>query len=128
MLTECNPYFQPTVIRGKFPSKTGYDFSYEIWTPSNFDLKSNKKHGLLVEIYAGPGSQKVLNSWNFGLSSHYATSNCTTCLNTIHVKLDARGSGNSGDQLMHSTYKKLGWHSVEKRLKYARKPKIGSGP
>ena len=84
-------------------------FNYEIWTPDHFEKNSDEQHGLVVEIYGGPGSQKVLNRWSFGLSSHFATSNCSTCLNAIHVKLDARGSGNSGDEMMHATYKKLGW-------------------
>ena len=65
----------PSVEYGKFPSKTGFDFQYEIWTPYKFN-ELNKLHPLIVEIYGGPTSQAVKSRWGFGLSSHYATSNC----------------------------------------------------
>jgi len=101
----------PTVQYGKFPSKTGFEFQYEIWTPYKFQ-ELNKLHPIIVEIYGGPTSQAVKSRWGFGLSSHYATSNCedSGCAHAIHVKLDGRGSGNAGDELMHSVYEKLGWY------------------
>ena len=85
----------PTVKYGKFPSKTGFEFQYEIWTPYKFE-ELNKLHPIIVEIYGGPTSQAVKSRWGFGLSSHYATSNCedSGCAHAIHVKLDGRGSGN----------------------------------
>lgn len=99
----------PDVQFGKFPSRTGFNFQYEIWTPYNFDPNSSQQHPLLVEIYSGPTSQAVTSSFKFGLSDKFGTSNCETCMNAIHVKIDTRGSGNAGDELMYAVYKKLGW-------------------
>jgi len=98
----------PTITWSTFPSRTGFDFIYEIWKPFNFD--ENKKFPLLVEIYGGPTSQAVKADWSFSYSSHYGTSRCDDCANAVHIKIDTRGSGNGGDRLMHAVYGKLGWY------------------
>ena len=118
----------PTVQFNKFPSKTGFNFQYELWTPYNYDPNDfTIKHPLLVEIYSGPGSQAVTSSWSFGLSDKFTTSDCAgdECMNAIHIKIDTRGSGNAGDDLMHAVYKKLGWYEKVDMTEFVRALVLG---
>ena len=70
--------------------------------PPNFD--SSKKYPLLVDIYAGPGSQAIRSRFSLDFSDHYMTSNREVIL----ARLDARGSGNDNDFLKHAVYRKIG--------------------
>lgn len=85
-----------------YSERTGLNFSYEAFFPPNFD--ENKEYAVLVDIYAGPGSQAIRSRFSLDFSDHLMTSKN----NVILVRLDARGSGNDNDELKHSVYRKIG--------------------
>lgn len=68
--------------------------------PVNFD-HSNKYPVLMVQ-YSGPGSQMVLDEWNFGWEYYLST------LNYVVVCVDGRGTGARGSEFLKCTYKQLG--------------------
>lgn len=87
---------------GEYESSTGITFNYQMYKPQDFD--PNKKYPMMVEVYGGPGFQKVRDSWTDGWSSTHLVSQ----YDIITVNLDARGSGYRGDGIAHMMYKKLG--------------------
>jgi dipeptidyl-peptidase-4 len=87
---------------GEYESSTGITFLYQMYKPQDFDEK--KKYPMMIEVYGGPGFQKVRDSWTDGWSSTHLVSQ----YDIITVNLDARGSGYRGDGIAHMMYKKLG--------------------
>jgi len=70
-------------------------------------LDKNKKIPLLVDVYGGPGFQKVDKSWKgYDYATYMAGSN-----NIAYAVIDPRGSGYQGDAWRHAYYRKFG--SVE---------------
>lgn len=47
----------PTRTKEIYASPWGVEFIYEMFKPQNFDV--NKVYPLLIEVYGGPGFQKV---------------------------------------------------------------------
>ena len=70
------------------------DFFYILHKPPNFD--PNRKYPLLVEVYSGPGYQKVVDRYSFGYKDYVASS-----LDVIVMSFDGRGTGFRGDHIMH---------------------------
>ena len=79
-----------------------YTYQYEIWKPQNFD--ETKLYPVIVDIYAGPGSQAVTSKWSLDITDHVMLSQ----ENAVVLRVDTRGSGNAGDKLMHEVYKIVG--------------------
>nr|XP_023695700.1 dipeptidyl peptidase 4-like isoform X1 [Paramormyrops kingsleyae] len=91
-----------------------FDLWYQMILPPDFD--KSKKYPILIDVYAGPCSQKV--DYRFRLS--WATYLAST-ENIIVASFDGRGSGYQGDKIMHSIYKRLGTYEVEDQISAARK-------
>uniref|UniRef100_A0A4W6FZJ9 Fibroblast activation protein, alpha n=1 Tax=Lates calcarifer TaxID=8187 RepID=A0A4W6FZJ9_LATCA len=94
--------------------KMQYDLWYQMMLPPNF--KKSKKYPLLIDVYAGPCSQRV--DYRFKL-------NWGTYLSSTHgiiiASFDGRGSGYQGDEIMHAIYKRLGTFEVEDQIIAVRK-------
>ncbi|XP_018557910.1 dipeptidyl peptidase 4 [Lates calcarifer] len=92
----------------------GFDLWYQMMLPPNF--KKSKKYPLLIDVYAGPCSQRV--DYRFKL-------NWGTYLSSTHgiiiASFDGRGSGYQGDEIMHAIYKRLGTFEVEDQIIAVRK-------
>ena len=69
-MIELNENVQDQVAATKWPKReigqfnsakySPLDFNYELWTPDGVDLTSSKNpRPLLIEIYGGPGSNKI---------------------------------------------------------------------
>uniref|UniRef100_A0A4W6FYJ2 Fibroblast activation protein, alpha n=1 Tax=Lates calcarifer TaxID=8187 RepID=A0A4W6FYJ2_LATCA len=90
------------------------DLWYQMMLPPNF--KKSKKYPLLIDVYAGPCSQRV--DYRFKL-------NWGTYLSSTHgiiiASFDGRGSGYQGDEIMHAIYKRLGTFEVEDQIIAVRK-------
>ena len=70
-------------------------------------LSSFDKLPMLVEVYGGPGFQKVNKVWKgYDYATYMAGSN-----DIVYAVIDPRGSGYQGDAWRHSVYRKFG--SVE---------------
>lgn len=108
----------PKVEFGQFKSdKFDMRFNYELWIPEDLQLQNAKLHEypLLIEIYGGPGSNKVTSSWKKSYTQTYMVSHH----NVIVASVDARGSGRQGNKMMHATYKQIGQFEREDASDFA---------
>uniref|UniRef100_A0A8C9WRX4 Dipeptidyl peptidase 4-like n=1 Tax=Scleropages formosus TaxID=113540 RepID=A0A8C9WRX4_SCLFO len=87
---------------------------YQMMLPPNFD--KSKKYPLLIDVYAGPCSQKADYRFRLNWGSYLASSE-----NIITASFDGRGSGYQGDKILHSIYRRLGTYEVEDQLSAVRK-------
>ncbi|RXN30500.1 dipeptidyl peptidase 4-like protein [Labeo rohita] len=102
----------PSVTHGKL--KIGeFDLWYQMTLPPNFD--KSKKYPLLIDVYAGPCSQKSDFRFRVGWSTYLASTE-----QVIVASFDGRGSGYQGDKIMHALYKRLGTYEVEDQITAAR--------
>ncbi|KAL1251549.1 hypothetical protein QQF64_019345 [Cirrhinus molitorella] len=98
----------PSVTHGTL--KIGeFELWYQMTLPPNFD-KSNK-YPLLIDVYAGPCSQKSDFRFRVGWSTYLASTE-----KVIVASFDGRGSGYQGDKIMHALYKRLGTYEVEDQI------------
>uniref|UniRef100_A0A8C9VHW2 Dipeptidyl peptidase 4-like n=1 Tax=Scleropages formosus TaxID=113540 RepID=A0A8C9VHW2_SCLFO len=107
----------PTMLRGTLISVFLHFFTelwYQMMLPPNFD--KSKKYPLLIDVYAGPCSQKADYRFRLNWGSYLASSE-----NIITASFDGRGSGYQGDKILHSIYRRLGTYEVEDQLSAVRK-------
>ena len=79
------------------------------------DFNENKKYPVLMYVYGGPGSQRVINNWNNNLWHHFLTQQ-----GYIVVCVDNRGTGGKGRDFQHVTYKQLGRYESEDQIASAK--------
>ncbi|KAK6483085.1 dipeptidyl peptidase 4-like [Huso huso] len=86
---------------------------YQLTYPPLFD--TSKKYPLLIDVYAGPCSQKVDNRFRLSWATYLASTE-----QIVVASFDGRGSGYQGDDIMHAIYRKLGTLEVEDQITAAR--------
>ncbi|XP_023355012.1 dipeptidyl peptidase 4 [Sarcophilus harrisii] len=86
---------------------------YQMILPPHFD--KCKKYPLLIDVYAGPCSQKVDTTFRLSWSTYLASTE-----KIIVASFDGRGSGYQGDNIMHAIYRRLGTLEVEDQIEAAR--------
>ncbi|XP_069080355.1 dipeptidyl peptidase 4-like isoform X2 [Pleurodeles waltl] len=87
----------------------GLDLWYQMILPPHFDR--SKKYPLLIDVYAGPCSQKVDQVFRINWATYLSSTE-----NIIVASFDGRGSGYQGDEIMHKLYRKLGTVEVEDQI------------
>ncbi|KAM6129572.1 dipeptidyl peptidase 4 [Pterocles gutturalis] len=92
----------------------GYNLWYQMILPPHFDSK--KKYPLLLDVYAGPCSQKVDYIFRINWATYLASTE-----KIIVASFDGRGSGYQGDEIMHAINRRLGTYEVEDQIAAARK-------
>ncbi|XP_054237206.1 dipeptidyl peptidase 4 [Indicator indicator] len=97
-----------------FISVAGYDLWYQMILPPHFDR--SKKYPLLLDVYAGPCSQKVDSTFQINWATYLASTE-----QVIVASFDGRGSGYQGDEIMHAINRRLGTYEVEDQITAARK-------
>lgn len=102
----------PTMRRGTI-KVAGYDLWYQMFLPPGFD--ESKKYPLLIDVYAGPCSQKADFTYRVSWSTYLASTE-----KIIVASFDGRGSGFQGDTIMHEIYKRLGTYEVEDQITAAK--------
>ncbi|XP_076004944.1 dipeptidyl peptidase 4-like isoform X2 [Genypterus blacodes] len=90
-----------------------YNLWYQMTLPPGFD--ESKKYPLLIDVYAGPCSQKADLRYQVSWSTYLASTE-----GVIVASFDGRGSGYQGDQIMHEIYQRLGTYEVEDQITAAR--------
>uniref|UniRef100_A0A8C0VS79 Dipeptidyl peptidase 4 n=1 Tax=Cyanistes caeruleus TaxID=156563 RepID=A0A8C0VS79_CYACU len=95
-------------------SISGYNLWYQMILPPHFD--SSKKYPLLLDVYAGPCSQKVDKVFRISWATYLASTE-----QIIVASFDGRGSGYQGDEIMHAINRRLGTYEVEDQIAAARK-------
>ena len=85
-----------------FKFKTSENIELNAWLikPPKFDKKT--KYPVIVTQYSGPGSQEVLDNWDFGWDNLLAQQGF------IVVCVDSRGTGARGENFRKLTYLQLG--------------------
>ncbi|XP_060923121.1 dipeptidyl peptidase 4-like [Limanda limanda] len=91
----------------------GFDLWFQMFLPPDFD--ESKKYPLLIDVYAGPCSQKADYIYRVSWSTYLASTE-----KIIVASFDGRGSGFQGDKLMHQIYKRLGTYEVEDQITAAK--------
>ncbi len=80
--------------------------------PPDFD--PSKKYPVFFDVYGGPGTQAVYNSWPGTMQQWYANEGF------IVVQVDNRGSGGRGTAFKHAVYKQLGKWEVNDYVETAK--------
>ncbi|XP_036109464.1 dipeptidyl peptidase 4 isoform X1 [Molossus molossus] len=88
-------------------------FWYQMILPPHFD--KFKKYPLLIDVYAGPCSQKADATFTLNWATYLASTE-----NIIVASFDGRGSGYQGDKIMHAINRRLGTLEVEDQIEAAR--------
>nr|AZO92860.1 dipeptidyl peptidase 4 [Tylonycteris pachypus] len=91
----------------------GMKFWYQMILPPHFD--KSKKYPLLIDVYAGPCSQKADATFTLNWATYLASTE-----NIIVASFDGRGSGYQGDKIMHAINRRLGTLEVEDQIEAAR--------
>ncbi|XP_037102120.1 dipeptidyl peptidase 4-like [Syngnathus acus] len=104
---------QMPTVRRETITVAGYKLWYKMYLPPGFD--ESKKYPLLIDVYAGPCSQKVDFTYRVSWSTYLASTE-----KIIVASFDGRGSGYQGDKIMHKLYKRLGTYEVEDQITAAR--------
>lgn len=117
---EDNSVFKSLISDISMPTMTrdtikidGFDLWYQMIFPPGFD--KSKKYPLLIDVYAGPCSQKASYRYGVSWSTYLASTE-----KIIVASFDGRGSGYQGDKIMHKIYKRLGTYEVEDQITAAR--------
>lgn len=78
----------------------------------DFDGKDERtKYPMLVRVYAGPGSIRVLNSFSVGYQTYQVTKQ-----KIIYVEIDGRGMSQNGMNMMFAVNNKLGSFEIEDQI------------
>ncbi|KAL1786315.1 dipeptidyl peptidase 4 [Sigmodon hispidus] len=88
-------------------------FWYQMILPPHFD--ESKKYPLLLDVYAGPCSQKADAIFRLNWATYLASTE-----NVIVASFDGRGSGYQGDKIMHAINRRLGTFEVEDQIEAVR--------
>nr|CAI9693370.1 unnamed protein product [Rangifer tarandus platyrhynchus] len=91
----------------------GTKFWYQMILPPHFD--KSKKYPLLIEVYAGPCSQKADAVFRLNWATYLASTE-----NIVVASFDGRGSGYQGDKIMHAINRRLGTFEVDDQIEATR--------
>ncbi|XP_066142591.1 inactive dipeptidyl peptidase 10 [Euwallacea fornicatus] len=89
----------------------GYRAHVRLFLPPGLREDEITRYPLVVQVYGGPGSQLVTESWRIDWNTFLAGNK-----NFIIAQIDGRGSGGQGHQLLHKVYFKLGSVEVADQL------------
>ncbi len=87
-----------------FTCKTSDGVELNGWMIKPADFDPSKKYPVLMSVYGGPGSQEVLDRWDYYQVWHQHLAS----KGYIIVSVDNRGTGARGAEFRKCTYRKLG--------------------
>lgn len=96
----------PRIQYLRVPLPDGHSAAVKLIIPAEIgDLESatNQSYPLVVDVYAGPNSVRVVDSFALGYKMFLVTSR-----KVIYCYIDGRGSGNKGKRLLFTVNNKLG--------------------
>lgn len=103
-LNEMKGY--PTTIYGTWnnPKWGGLQHNFEMFVPKSFFVEGNtRKYPVFLEVYGGPGYQKVQQTFKTG----WTQAHLPGAYDAITVSVDGRGSAFQGDKFTFSNYRAL---------------------
>lgn len=105
----------PTIEFDTIRLDNGFDAEVIITLPPNIDRSGATLYPMLIEVYAGPDSYTVTDRFNIEWGTYVASRG------VVFVKIDGRGSGLRGDQLLLPLYRKLGTVEIDDQIETAKK-------
>lgn len=96
---------------------TGHTFNAKVMlqVPHDVDRSGHIKYPMLVDVYGGPNSVAVTKKFSLDWGSYLASN-----LSIIYARIDGRGSGLQGDEILHQVYKRLGTVEVQDQINTAK--------
>lgn len=79
------------------------------------DDEQNTQYPMVVNVYAGPGSQHVDQRFDLGYGYYLASNK-----NIIYTMIDARGSGYQGSNMLFELYQRFGSVEIEDQISVTR--------
>uniref|UniRef100_A0A3B4APL7 Dipeptidyl-peptidase 4 n=1 Tax=Periophthalmus magnuspinnatus TaxID=409849 RepID=A0A3B4APL7_9GOBI len=114
IMSDKNKYKHIHRVRGVSCENFGLKYLwYQMVLPPGF--AESKKYPLLIDVYAGPCSQKVDYLYRVNWATYLASTE-----KIIVASFDGRGSGYQGDEIMHKLYQRLGTYEVEDQITAAK--------
>jgi len=94
---------------GAIPDVTG-KIRWRLWKPQ--DLDPQRRYGLIVQVYGGPGSRMVRNDW--GRGPFFQTLLCDK--GYLVLQVDGRGTEGQGADWLHAVRGELGMWELEDQV------------
>uniref|UniRef100_A0A8C3XEK7 Fibroblast activation protein alpha n=1 Tax=Cyanoderma ruficeps TaxID=181631 RepID=A0A8C3XEK7_9PASS len=92
----------------------GITLWYKMLLPPQFDR--SKKYPLLIQVYGGPCSQNVKETFSISWITYLASKE-----GIIVALVDGRGTAYQGDKILHAVYRRLGVYEVEDQISAVKK-------
>lgn len=89
----------------------GFKAQVSMKLPPDYNPTRFQSYPMLVYVYGGPGSQLVSDRFRIDWGDYLASER-----GIIYASIDGRGSGYSGDKLLHSLYYGLGTAEVDDQI------------
>lgn len=113
--TLTEEYDLPTIKIFNVPIEgTKFEAAVKCEIPSDIDLDAKEfpqKNALLIRVYGGPASLRVMDSFGIGYHSYLITKK-----KVVHCEIDGRGTANKGIDLMFSVNNKLGTFEMDDQI------------
>lgn len=111
-----NEYQRPTIHFENVTVTDGYLAAVRLTLPPEIDLNSStQKYPMVVEVYGGPNSVRVTNSFALGFKDYQVTYH-----KIIHCQIDGRGSGNKGKDMLFEINNRMGTVEIEDQIAVAK--------
>lgn len=104
----------PIVQYHNIALKSGFDAVVKLQLPPGMDTSGNTKYPMLIDVYAGPGSYAGVDRFEVSFSSYLVTSR-----KYILAQINGRGSGNRGENLLHTIYRAMGTVEIQDQIETA---------
>uniref|UniRef100_A0A6E8VW19 Venom dipeptidyl peptidase 4 n=1 Tax=Anopheles coluzzii TaxID=1518534 RepID=A0A6E8VW19_ANOCL len=99
-----------------------FEASVRLFLPPEIDFEeaaagtaTTRKYPMVVNVYAGPDSVRVTDSFSVGFANYMATTK-----GVIYAQIDGRGTGNQGYEFLFSINNRLGTYEMEDQIAVAR--------
>ncbi|XP_050072273.1 venom dipeptidyl peptidase 4 [Anopheles maculipalpis] len=118
---QLKQYKQVSVRFLRVPVGDGnFQASVRLYLPPEIDFESpataqTRKYPMVVNVYAGPDSVRVTDSFSVGFANYMATTK-----GVIYAQIDGRGTGNQGYEFLFSINNQLGTYEMEDQIAVAR--------
>lgn len=98
----------------RVPLPDGHSAAVKLIIPAEIaelELAGNQSYPMVVDVYGGPNSVRVADSFSLGYKMFLVTSR-----KVIYCQIDGRGSGNKGKRLLFTVNNKLGTVEIEDQI------------
>ncbi|XP_014238401.1 venom dipeptidyl peptidase 4 isoform X1 [Trichogramma pretiosum] len=101
-------------VKDLYVESAGFNAKVRLLLPPDFD--ASNKYPMLVNVYAGPNSQRINDIFSVGFETYMTTSR-----RVIYAWIDGRGSSNKGTEMLYAVYRRLGSAELEDQINVTRK-------